>query len=665
MDADRILEVVQYDVEIWDWHTGDYVADISNILTDGLDITWVLNDAEDLTFSIDLVQFEKKCEAMGSTPDEVLTPYVHDIRVRRNGEYILGCQVVETSIEIPNDEPPRINVKCTGFLNLFKDRYISEPLAGYTYAGIARKLVERGQQADPVIKNSTIDIDASYWLSTTGALAKSTVAPKVGAGCLQVTRSGTGWVVTGTQMRINASTPMHVEVWVSGQGGRPIYFRERQYINQSADQRTLYSFTPVASDTWYRVEFDFTTYWVDGYILIEQDRTNANVDLRVDDCWVTRVDDEDSLQDFNVALGEDTASAYQEPNRQMAYALQNIKDALVDLTEMEDDNFDFEFLPDRTFNCYHRKGAVKQGIEAVYPGNVDSMNINRTAANLANKIQNIGSGIGDERIEVWATDRTSREKYGTRESVITNNNVSIKGTLSALAEGRLKDSKDPTNLPKLSVHDSSINPSNVQVGDAITVKIDNGDEYLTTVNGIYRVMEISLNVSQENVESMDLTLELESRSATPYKIRYIKDFVQGSNKNNFNHWVEVKAWVMEGGTRKNIAIGRRVVGCGTGKTYNSLAKAVNNNTVSSDYAYCDNTGGAAILIDLGAEYAVDYIQVWHYYGDGRIYNSNTLSVGTVSDTTLAPLERVLWQYDGSAYQETADGKRSVWLQESD
>ena len=138
-DPNRELKVVSYTIEIWNWHTGKYVADISKILTSELEIEWVLDDVESVSFSIDLVQFKKMCQLMGVEPQEVLTPYVHDIRIRRNGQYILGAQVVETNIQINNDSPSTIEVRATGFLNLFKDQYITEAWSGYTYAQLARK----------------------------------------------------------------------------------------------------------------------------------------------------------------------------------------------------------------------------------------------------------------------------------------------------------------------------------------------------------------------------------------------------------------------------------------------------------------------------------------------------------------------------------------------
>lgn len=517
----RVLYGVQYDIEIWDWKTNQYLADISNILVDGMSMNWILNDVESLDFEIDLVQFEKKCSSMGVTPDDLLKPYVHDIRVRRNGEYILGCQVVEASINIQNDAPITIRVRCTGFLNLFKDQYISEPMAGYTYPLMAHKLISRAQHSDILIKNPTFDIDSSYWLAASGSLARVTDKVPCGAGSLRAWRDGTGWIGVGSQMRVPAGTPIRVDVWLAGQPNRPIYIRERDLINHADNQGTICEFVPSAQSTFEHFSFtgSYTTKFDNGYILIETNRTDPAPSLRVDNCFVYRVDDEDSLHNLNVPCvyggltdvqngeGHNYAISDYSSNRQYNYELQNVKDALMELTQMEDDHFDFEFLPDRTFNTYKRKGGNKPEIAAVYPGNIHSMTIERTAANLTNRLIGIGSGIGDERLEVYATRRDSREMYGTRESIITSNNVSILSSLTAEMEGAIDLVKEPTNLPRVVIRDGSINPGNIKTGDTIIVQIANGDSYLNSINGQYRIMEIDVQVNLENVEEVSLSLE--------------------------------------------------------------------------------------------------------------------------------------------------------------
>ena len=503
-DPNRELKVVSYTIEIWNWHTGKYIADISKILTSELEIEWVLDDVESVSFSIDLVQFKKMCQLMGVEPQEVLTPYVHDIRIRRNGQYILGAQVVETNIQINNDSPSTIEVRATGFLNLFKDQYITEAWSGYTYAQIARKLIQGAQRPENLTKNPTADIDASYWLCPAGSMARTTVAADVhsGNGAIGVTLTSAGWLGSGTQIDMGSGKQIKVDVWVKGISGQTISIRERSLVTISSNQKTIG--TVAGNGSWQHFTANYTTQFDKGYIYIEQ---QSSTKLCIDDCYIyLRDEQEKALSNLNVNLGFDTASTSQNDERQVDYQLQNIKDALINLTCMEDDNFDFSFAPDRTFNCYERKGSDKLDIEALYPGNIHSMKITRSASNLSNKIINIGSGIGDERLQVTTSDIISRQTYGTRESVVTRNNVQLTDTLYAQGMGDLRDRKDPTNLPKVTIRDGSINPSNIEVGDCIIVKVE-GDEYLGTINGLYRVVQFEISVDLEAVETVNLTLE--------------------------------------------------------------------------------------------------------------------------------------------------------------
>ena len=503
-DPNRELKVVSYTIEIWNWHTGKYIADISKILTSELEIEWVLDDVESVSFSIDLVQFKKMCQLMGVEPQEVLTPYVHDIRIRRNGQYILGAQVVETNIQINNDSPSTIEIRATGFLNLFKDQYITEAWSGYTYAQIARKLVQGAQRPENLTRNPTADIDASYWLCPAGSMARTTVVADVhnGDGAIRVTLGSAGWLGSGTQIDADSGQQIKVDVWVKGISGQTISIRERSLVTMSSNQKTIG--TVAGNGNWQHFTANYTTQFDKGYIYIEQ---QSSTKLCIDDCYIyLRDEQEKALSNLNVNLGFDTASASQNNERQVDYQLQNIKDALINLTCMEDDNFDFSFAPDRTFNCYERKGSDKLDIEALYPGNIHSMKITRSASNLSNKIINIGSGIGDERLQVTTSDIISRQTYGTRESVVTRNNVQLTNTLYAQGMGDLRDRKDPTNLPKVTIRDGSINPSNIEVGDCIIVKVE-GDEYLGTINGLYRVVQFEISVDLEAVETVNLTLE--------------------------------------------------------------------------------------------------------------------------------------------------------------
>ena len=364
---------------------------------------------------------------------------------------------------------------------------------------------------------------------------------------------------------------------------------------------------------------------------------------------------------MKVNLTVDTASQYKDNTLQVQYSLQNIKDALVDLVNMEDDNFDFDFSYDRTFNCYDRKGEDKLEVNITFPGNVESVNIGRSAANLANKVYRIGSGIGDERLQVDVMNNSSRGVYGTRESVVTDSNVELESTLLAKAIGDLYDRKDPTNLPTVTIKDGSVNPSLVKVGDSVPIEIQ-GNDYLGTINDVYRVVKINLSVSEDAEESMKLTLEPPVKRPEKKMIRYIRDSLTGNSIDTSKQWNEIQALMLVGNDFTNIAEGATVYGSSafTNDHDGSLATDGNSGTFAQ-MTY--DPQRQAITIDLGDEYPIDYVKVWHYYADWREMRGEHLSVVTeLSDGVdgISDLETILWAYgDGSSsYKETANRRRS-------
>ena len=109
------------------------------------------------------------------------------------------------------------------------------------------------------------------------------------------------------------------------------------------------------------------------------------------------------------------------------------------------------------------------------------------------------------------------------------------------------------------------------------------------------------------------------------KVRYVRNCSAGNSVDLINHWVEIE--VMSGGT--NVALGKTAVNDrNTEKTlYNAqyiTDGRIDNVTSSSGYGYIQSDNSTyysleCIAIDLGQEYTVDKITVWHYYLDNRAY----------------------------------------------
>lgn len=130
---------------------------------------------------------------------------------------------------------------------------------------------------------------------------------------------------------------------------------------------------------------------------------------------------------------------------------------------------------------------------------------------------------------------------------------------------------------------------------------------------------------------------------TSRKIRYVRDYLNGSSANTANHWCELK--VMSDTT--NLA--RGIIA--TGSISVSNAAVMTDNVVDSNYASA-GTGLQYIQLDLGGIKDADYIHVWHYYPDGRTYY-NTKTQVSVDGTNWITI------YDSAiegTYVETSLGK---------
>jgi phage minor structural protein len=127
------------------------------------------------------------------------------------------------------------------------------------------------------------------------------------------------------------------------------------------------------------------------------------------------------------------------------------------------------------------------------------------------------------------------------------------------------------------------------------------------------------------------------------KIRYIRDWLNGSTSNTGNHWVEIKAINGEG---QNVALNK------TESTYPILTDGSTDTN-----AYTSPTGSSGLTwveIDLGETYDdIDHIHVWHYYADGRTYHDNKVEVSEDGVNWITIFDAAL----SGEYPETSAGRK--------
>lgn len=135
--------------------------------------------------------------------------------------------------------------------------------------------------------------------------------------------------------------------------------------------------------------------------------------------------------------------------------------------------------------------------------------------------------------------------------------------------------------------------------------------------------------------------------------RYIRDYLEGSTANTGNHWVEIMAYDKNG---NNVALSKPVTGSVAQNSSYPYSRITDGSTDTASYAQSSQSGLQYIEIDLGAEYDIRDVRIWHYYSGGRSYYSTKTILYNANRTR----ERVIFDSAISGiYAETAAGRTYI------
>jgi hypothetical protein len=152
-------------------------------------------------------------------------------------------------------------------------------------------------------------------------------------------------------------------------------------------------------------------------------------------------------------------------------------------------------------------------------------------------------------------------------------------------------------------------------------------------------------------EDLDNNIEASGYRTKPLSVRYIRDWTDGSSANSNNHWVQIKA--MRNG--ENLAEGATVTSNGE---ISDGERVVDGNTSSSSssYARVTDASPAYVQVDLGQIYLnIEFIQVWHYYSDNRIYNNTKTEVSEDGVTWIVIFDSAV----SGTYSELEEGRAYI------
>lgn len=212
----------------------------------------------------------------------------------------------------------------------------------------------------------------------------------------------------------------------------------------------------------------------------------------------------DSTNDFGVTNG---AQQYNTgiTDTERNYVDQNVKEAEINLTQLQDGAYDFNFTYDRKFETYEQIGSDRSGNKFTYPYNIGSLSAPRSAIGLANSIIGKGSGIGEETLRSEQSDSDSLGNYKKREKILTFNSISVQETLDNNVAAEVERRKDILQIPKLSLNNTLCDLSIIGIGDRVPVEVQGHPAI--QVDGTYRIEQINVSLDDNDAEDISLLVD--------------------------------------------------------------------------------------------------------------------------------------------------------------
>lgn len=193
-------------------------------------------------------------------------------------------------------------------------------------------------------------------------------------------------------------------------------------------------------------------------------------------------------------------------NADRTYDYKNIKDALIQLSEVEDSP-DFEITADKVFNVYYPKQGIRRSdIVFTYPGNVIELGYEQDGSLMFNKVYANGAGE-DYSLLQSDEDLTSQTSYGLREKVFQYPDVIETTTLDEHATEELSTRSGLLYFPSLTL-DGSKDPQYgyYNIGDEVLFKTTALSNVLKPMIGYLRIEEMNVSVNADDSEIVNLSV---------------------------------------------------------------------------------------------------------------------------------------------------------------
>lgn len=200
------------------------------------------------------------------------------------------------------------------------------------------------------------------------------------------------------------------------------------------------------------------------------------------------------------------------------YQWKKAKETLLDLSNMDSDNFWYEIDKDNHFNVWVNRGSDMVNVHLSYPKNITSMEVSTDADNLVNYLKGDGSAdvkqdplvsgiVNDNGAPfTWLVkDQENMDAFWALAEAVSYDSERTIETLQADLNAELAERKILQSVPNIKIQNNAVAPDEVELGDIVSVEaID--IPFVKDVNGLYKIIGYEIRVSINGDESLSLTL---------------------------------------------------------------------------------------------------------------------------------------------------------------
>lgn len=278
---------------------------------------------------------------------------------------------------------------------------------------------------------------------------------------------------------------------------------------------------PLTQSGWQAIEYDFP---LPNFAVYRFGIKIVTGDILADTPVVYRKPVEGDRWDLGIRVGlfpsraEQKAAGWLRNRITPTYEWKKAKETLLDLSNMDSDNFWYEIDKDGKFNVWIDRGNKDVTLNLSYPKNITSMEVSANADDIVNFIKGDGSadvkqdplvsGIENENSApfTWEVEDTdSMDEYWAMATAVSYDSERTIESLVNDLMAEITASKQLQSVPTIKIENNAVTPDQLGLGNIVSVEaID--IPYVRDTNGLYKTIGYTINVSLNGDESISLTL---------------------------------------------------------------------------------------------------------------------------------------------------------------